>query len=145
MQLKPSIELAAIELTATSQTGDTATQTTDARKIRRANRATIKEPTRATSHRKRQRMATLLVADAEIVTGLPPFTPVRRNPATTGAKLREQMRELVQKCPLDFAFAMIAQARIQRDQLSCVIGTTGRTMQPRAPFHPHGVGDGFAA
>ena len=51
-------------------------------------------------------MAARFICDAEIAAGAPPFRAVRRDSAAAGAKLREQMRQLMAQGLVDFARTM---------------------------------------
>ena len=76
-ELEPLVELPAIVLTTTGETGHGSSHATDARKGARAARTPIKQTAGACFNRKRQRVTTLLIGDAEIATGLSPLRPVR--------------------------------------------------------------------
>src|SRR4029077_9266192 len=80
-------------------------------------------------------MAPLFVTDSQIVARLSPFRSMRRDPAPTGPKLREEMRELVSQCALNFA-GMKHKMRIQRDQLRAILRPARARFQSRIPFYP---------
>jgi hypothetical protein len=54
-------------------------------------------------------VATPLVADAQIATGLSPFRTVRRNSARPFAKMGHEMRQFMAQGAIDFRFAMVAE------------------------------------
>ena len=65
-----------------------------------------KDRPRAPLNRERQSVATRFIGDSEIGAGASPFRAVRRDAAATGAKVREQMRELVAQSAVDFGGAV---------------------------------------
>jgi hypothetical protein len=72
-------------------------------------------------------MAARLAADAEIETSDPPFRTMWREAATAGAKLREQMRQLMTQCAVDFLRAEGAETTIEQHSRAAIFGATGRT------------------
>jgi hypothetical protein len=60
---------------------------------------------------------------------------MRQDPAPPGAKLREQVRQFVSQCAIDFSCAMVANSRIQRDQLFAIIGAASSGLKARIPFY----------
>ena len=84
-------------------------------------------------------MATRFISDAEIVAGLPPGDPMRRNPSAGGSELREQMRELMAQRPIDFLRAVFPQPRIQRNDVASRIGPAGGAEKARVPLHMNGA------
>ena len=80
-------------------------------------------------------MATPFIRDAEIAAGATPFRAVRRNPAAPGAELRQQMRQLMAQSAVDFRGVVLAEPRIQRNEVTVRICAAGGTEEPRVPFH----------
>ena len=80
-------------------------------------------------------MATPFIRDAEIPAGAAPFRAVRRNPTAPGPELRQQMRELMAQSAVDFHGVMLAEPRIQRNEVTMRIRAAGGTEEPRVPFH----------
>ena len=78
-------------------------------------------------------MTTLLVADPKIAARLPPFRSVRRDAAAAAARMREEVRELVPQSAIHLIIAVLAQERVERDQVAVVIRATGSGPQSRAP------------
>ncbi len=83
-------------------------------------------------------MATGFACDSEIGAGAPPFRAVWRDPASTGAKMREQMCELMAQRALDLFPAVAGEARVEQHQFFTAIGAPRRTPQPARPFNFHG-------
>ena len=75
------------------------------------------------------------IGDPQIPAGRPPFGAVRRDPATAGASLGEQMRQFMAQGSVDFSRAMLAQARIQRDEIPAKIRAARGAEKPGIPFH----------
>jgi hypothetical protein len=67
-------------------------------------------------------VASLFIADAKVLTSLPPFASVRGDTFASGPGLGEQMSQLMQERSFDFFRAMIDQERVQRNQPAAVIG-----------------------
>ena len=101
-QAKPWIEVAAVMFTAASKTSDDALDAADSRKVLTTIRTAINEPCRISSRGERQTMTALLVGDSQIYAGLLPFGPVRRDPPTACAKLRENVRQFMSHSSVDF-------------------------------------------
>jgi hypothetical protein len=80
-------------------------------------------------------MAADFISYAEIATRIAPFHSMRQNPTPPGAKLCKQMRQFVSQCAIDFIHAVVADSRIQRDQLFAIIGAPGGSLKARIPFH----------
>src|SRR5204863_8170881 len=105
------------------------------RKFLAASGTAIEEPPRAWLHRKRQRVTTRFILDAEIAAGTTPSGAVRWNAPATRAELREQMRQLVAERAIELGCIVFAQARIQRDEVAARIGASGGPEEARIPFH----------
>jgi hypothetical protein len=80
-------------------------------------------------------MAADFISDAEIATRIAPFHSMRQNPTPPGAELRKQVRQFVSQCAVDFIHVVVADSRIQRDQLFAIIGATGSGLKARIPLH----------
>ena len=96
---------------ATGETGNCAAQRGEPAKLLTTIRTAIDKPRDVSSRRKRQIVTALLVGDSQVATGLPPLVAVRQNPPTTGAKLGENMRQLMAQRAIDFG-RMLEQPRI---------------------------------
>jgi hypothetical protein len=80
-------------------------------------------------------MAAHFISNAEIATRIAPFPSMRQNPTPPGAELRKQVRQFVSQCPIDFNYAVVANSRIQRDQLFAIIGATSGGLKAWIPLH----------
>ena len=107
-KLRAAVELAPVEFSAAIEAGDRPLDAPGAGKILSATRALIKERACAPLHWKGQGMASPLIGDAQVAAGFSPFSPVGRETAPTGAKLREQVSELVAQRSVDLGRAMFA-------------------------------------
>ena len=118
MKAGGGIEFAGVKSATAIEAGDRAFDAADSRKFLAATGTAIEVTPRSLLHGKRKRMATRFVRDAEIVAGAAPFRAMRRNAAASGAKLCEQMRQLVAQRAIDLSGIVLAQARVQRDQVA---------------------------
>jgi hypothetical protein len=125
---------------ATGQTGNRATNPADAWKIAPALWTTIEKTAPAFDCREWQIVTAFFVADPKIAARLTPLGAVRRNPATTSAKLCENMRQLMSQRAIDFT-GMLRDLRIQRDQFRSIIRPARASSQSRVPFHADFIGD----
>ncbi len=80
-------------------------------------------------------MTACFISNAKVAAGLAPFRSVRRNAASSGPELREEMREFVTQGAIDLRRAVRVQARIERDYLIPKVRTPGCTPQLRIPLH----------
>ena len=76
-------------------------------------------------------MTARFTLDPQISAGAAPFGPVRCNPATTGASLRQEMRQLVTKGAIDFRCAVLAQTTIEEDTRAARFSAAGRGTEAR--------------
>jgi hypothetical protein len=86
-------------------------------------------------------MAARFAGNPEIGAGATPFHSVRRDPASAGAELREQMRQLMAQGLVDFARAVRAQALIEKDTRGATVSAPGGGAQPSRPFHAEAGGE----
>ena len=129
------IEFSAVEFPAAIQARHRPLDSPDAQKFLPATRTPIEEAPLPLFHWKRQGMAARFIGDAEIAAGATPFRAVRRNPAAPGAELREQMRQLMAQSAVNFRGVVLAEPRIQRNEVTVRICAAGGTEEPRVPFH----------
>ena len=85
-------------------------------------------------------MRARFLANAQVPAGLSPFRSMRWNPAPAGAKLSEQMRQLVPQGAVDLGLVMLAQTRIQRNESTAKIRSSRGTEKARVPFHLNRAG-----
>jgi hypothetical protein len=103
----------AVVRTAACQTRDRASDSPRAREIEETIRALVNETPDAFMPREWEIVTTLFVADAEIMARCAPFRSVRQDAPPPGAKLREEMRQLMAQCSIDLGKSMFAESRIQ--------------------------------
>ena len=133
-QTKPRIEATAIVSTATSQTGGGTPQRPGARDFTRAICAAIKIRPAAAVNWKGKGMATCFALDAEIGAGPFPFRAVRSDSAASGARVREQMRQLMAEGTINLRCPVGGEARIEQDSRGQHFGATSRAAQARRPL-----------
>ena len=85
-------------------------------------------------------MATLFTGNSQVGAGDTPFLAVWPDPAASRPELREQMGKLVQEGAFNF-MRVIAQSRIQSDELVTIVSAPGTTFQPPVPFDTDLIGD----
>lgn len=90
-------------------------------------------------------MAAFFVSDSKLATRVAPLWTMRSNAPATGAKLGEQMCELVPEGALNLGRAMVVQARIEYDEVGTRFGAASRTAQSGIPFHCDGRGNSLRA
>ena len=139
------IEFSAVEFPAAIQARHCPLDPPDPRKFLPATSTLIEEAPRPFFHGKRQGMAACFIGDAEIAAGAAPFRAVWRNPPAPGAKLGQQMRQLMAQSAVDFRGVLLAEPRIQGDEIAVRIGAAGGTEEPRVPFDVDCAGEFFGA
>jgi hypothetical protein len=91
-QLKTRVEVATVVSAATGQTCNRTAHAADSPELLATIRTTIDESRGVGSRSKREIMTAFLIADFQVAAGLSPFNPMRKDSASAGAKLRENMR-----------------------------------------------------
>jgi len=79
--------------------------------------------------RKWQCVTTRFTGDSEVGTGALPFRAMRCDPASAEAEMREQVREFMSQCAVDFSRAVFLQPRIQRYNIMSKIRAAGSTAE----------------
>lgn len=128
------IELSPVKFPAAIQAGHLPFDPADSRKIFAASGTAIQETPDTLPDWKRQSVTARFVRDAEVAAGLSPFSAVWRDAATPGSELREQMGQLVAQGALDFRGVVVAESRVERDEITPRIGAAGRAEKARIPF-----------
>jgi hypothetical protein len=85
----------AVVRTAARQACNRPFDSSDAREIEKAIRAFVNETPHSFPYGEGKTVATLFVANVEILAGAAPLFSMRQDAAPAGAKLREKMRQLV--------------------------------------------------
>jgi hypothetical protein len=89
-------------------------------------------------------MTTQFIGDAEIGAGRPPFRTMRRDASTSGARMGQQMGQLVPKSAIDLGLAILGQPAVQNDFPRGVFCPAGSRTQPRRPFDRYPSGQLFS-
>lgn len=86
----------------------------------------------------RQSVAPFFTSQAQIDTSLPPLLSMRRNPATPGAMVRNEVCQFVLERPLGLVLAKLPNARVQQNQCRPRKGHPRRAAHPAIPsdFEP---------
>jgi hypothetical protein len=136
LELKTRFVASVIEFPTAGQAGDGAANTVDAREVSVALRAAIKEAASLLRHRKGQGVAAELAANAQVVTGAPPFRAMGTDAASTGASMSEEVSQLMAQGAVNLRGAVFAQTRIHSHQRLTKISAAGCGAQARVPFDP---------
>lgn len=136
-QFEAFVVTPAIKGAATGKTGRAPPQPPGTPEIAPATGTGVKVAPLQPANREGQVVAARFIRDPEIGAGAAPFLPVRRDPAPSGAGLREEMRQLVAQGAIDLALAVRGQAAVENHARLVAFGATGRRAEPRRPFHAH--------
>ena len=126
-QTVATVVSAAVMRAAAGETGRCFAQNPRPRKVAAAVSAAVKKATRATMHRKRERVTTRFVRDPKIGAGLAPFRAMRRDPSPARPEVREQVRQLMAQRPLHFVRTNLDETRIERNPKRARIRAPRRT------------------
>ncbi len=133
---------AAIKGAATGQAGRGTPQRPGAREFPPAMRTAITIAARQAADGEGELMAARFPRDPEIGAGTPPIRSVRGEAAAAGAKLGQEMGQLVAQGAIDLGRAVGGQARIQKHPTAGKFGPAGGGTQAPRPFHLHASGQG---
>ena len=78
------------------------------------------------ANREREIVATRFTLDPKIGAAAAPLRPVRRDSATTGASLCQEVCQFVAQRPIDFRFAVRDQTAIEKDARGTRFSAAGR-------------------
>ena len=126
LELESLIVAAPIECAATRKTGGCAAQSPRPCKTAPAIRARVKIPTRLTSNREGEIVTARFPGNSKIGAGPLPLRPVRRDPTSTSAKLREQMRQFMTQSAINLRLAMLAQTAIENNTHGAELSAASR-------------------
>jgi hypothetical protein len=141
LELEAAIVTAVIMSATTSEAGGSPSQRTGARKIALATRTLVKVTAHLTPGWEGEIMTTRFARDPEIGAGSSPFWSVGRNAPPPGAKLREQMRQLVAQRAINLGVAVSAEAAVQKNAGSREFRAPGSCAEPLRPFDAHVRGE----
>ena len=79
-------------------------------------------------------MAARFACDAKVGAGPTPFRAVWGNPPAAGAKLRDEMRQLMAQGAIDLRLAKGAKTAIEQNTRAAVFRAPGGGAKPRRPF-----------
>jgi hypothetical protein len=88
-----------------------------------------------TAKRERQIVTARFAANPQIDAGSPPFDPVRRDAPATGAKLREQVRQLVAEGPVNLTLTVSAETAVEQNAGDTGFRAAGGGAKTGRPFH----------
>jgi hypothetical protein len=80
-------------------------------------------------------VTTRFVADSQIDTAPSPFHAVGRDATAAGAKLREQMRQLMAQGPVNFSLAVSTETAVEENPSSTVFRAAGGGAKTSRPFN----------
>ncbi len=134
-QTKAFVISSAIMRPATGQTSRCAPERTRAPEFAETTGTDVKIGPRPPENGKRQRVTSGFTADPKVSAGAPPLRPVRPDAPPAGAKVRQQVRQLMSQGPIDFGLTMRAEQRVQEHEILAAVGPSRRASQPVRPFH----------
>src|SRR6266480_2699070 len=80
-----------------------------------------------------------LTADPQFATGVPPFPPVRLDPAPAKTKMSQQMRQFMPQCPINFSGPKFLQRWVQGNEAMPEIGAANSGAHAFIPLDPHAI------
>ena len=134
-ELEAAVVVPSIKSPATGEAGGGAPEGADAWKVALAMGAGVKITAPLAAKRKREIVAPRFAANPQIDTGPPPLDPMRRNAAAAGAKLREQVRQLMAESPVNLSFAVSTETAVEQNPSSTVFRAAGGGAKTSRPFN----------
>jgi len=86
-------------------------------------------------HREWQIVTTRFAANPQIDTGPTPLDPMRRDAAAAGAKLREQVRQLMAEGPVNLGLAVSPETAVEQNAGGTGFGAAGGGAKTSRPFN----------
>ena len=134
-ELEAAVVAAAIEGPATGETGGGAPQWAGARKVALAMGTGVKITAPLPPEREGQIVTTRFAPNPQIDAGPPPFHPMWRDPPATGAKLREQVRQLMAQGPVNLSLAVSSETAVEQNACGTVFRAAGGGAKTSRPFN----------
>jgi hypothetical protein len=134
-ELEAAVIATAIEGPATGEAGGGTPQWAGAWKVALATGAGVEVTAPLAPKRERQIVTTRFVANSQIDTGPPPLHPMRRDAAAAGAKLREQVRQLMAEGPVNLSLAVSAETAVEQNAGGTGFGAAGGGAKTSRPFN----------
>jgi hypothetical protein len=135
MEFEASVIATAIEGPAAVEAGGGVPQWTRAREIALTMGTGVEITAPQTAKRERQIVTARFAANPQIDAGSPPFDPVRRNAPATGAKLREQVRQLMAEGPVNLRLAVSAETAVEQNAGCTGFRAAGGGAKTSRPFN----------
>jgi hypothetical protein len=88
-----------------------------------------------TAKGERQIVTAHFAPNPQIGAGSPPFDPVRRDAPATGAKLREQVRQLMAESPVNLSLAVSAETAVEQNAGGTGFRAAGGGAKTGRPFN----------
>jgi hypothetical protein len=85
-------------------------------------------------NRERKIVAARFACDSKVGAGATPFGAMWRDSAATGARLRDEMRQLMAQGAIDLCLAKGAKTAIEQNTRAAVFRAPGGGAKPRRPF-----------
>ena len=146
---KPELEAAvvatAVEGPTTGKAGGGSSQWAGACKVALATGAGVEVTAALAPKREGQIVTPRFAANPQIDTGPPPLDPMRRDAAAAGAKLREQVRQLMAESPVNLSFAVSTETAVEQNPSSTVFRAAGGGAKTRRPFNTNLCGQSGCA
>lgn len=134
-QFEAAIVAPVIKSAAAGETRRGATERAGARVIAPAMRAGIEEAALLATNREREIVAARFAFDSKVGAGPAPFGAVWGNAPAAGARLREEMRQLMAQGAIDLHLAKGAKTAVEQNTRAAVFRATGGGEKPLRPFN----------
>jgi hypothetical protein len=134
-ELEASIVVPSIKSPATGKAGGGASKRADAWKVALAMGAGIKITAPLAAKRKREIVAPRFTLNSQVGAGQSPFHSVGCNATAAGTKLREQVRQLMAKSPVNFNVAMSGETAVEHNAHGSVFRAAGGGAKTSRPFN----------
>jgi hypothetical protein len=136
-ELEAAVIATAIEGPATGQAGGGTPQWAGAWKVALAPGASVEITAPLAPKREGQIVTARFAANPQIDAGPPPFHPMGRNATAAGAKLREQVRQLMAEGSVNLSLAVSTKTAVEENPSSTVLRAAGGGAKTRRPFNPN--------
>ena len=135
LELEAAVIATAIEGSATGEAGGGAPQWAGPWKVALAMGAGVKVTAPLAPKREGQIVTARFAGNPQIGAGPPPFHPVGRDATAAGAKLREQMRQLMAEGPINLSLAVSAETAVEQNARGTAFRAAGGGAKTSRPFN----------
>ena len=134
-KLEAPVVVSSIKSPATGEAGGGAPERADAWKVALAMGAGVKISTPLTAKREREIVAARFALNSQIGASSSPFHSVGRNATAAGTKLREEVRQLMAKGPVNLSLAVSGETAVKQNACGPAFRAAGGGAKTSRPFH----------